>query len=285
MLQPDFFSKYGPAALVTGASSGIGKAFAERLAAEGLDVVLVARRVDRLEAMAAHMRSDHGVAVTVCVADLAQPDAAQNILESTATIDIGLVISNAGFGLKGAHEANDPHAMTDMLMVNCHTPMQLAHGFIPRLRQRGRGGLVFTSSVEGLLGCPYSTAYSASKALVISLSEGLWGEVSPEGIDVLTICPGATRSEAAAKQGIDISQMPNLMEAEAVVGLALENIENGPYTCHQCALRGDVRAAARHAAPRGSERHGKGHEDIGPGKAALPASSARIVAARTKCVW
>src|SRR3546814_11399850 len=83
-----------------------------------------------------------------------------------SSLDVGLLVSNAGFGLKGSHADNDVTAMTEMLMVNCHVPMQLARGFIPRLLARGQGGIVFTSSVEAFIGCPYSTAYSASKAFV-----------------------------------------------------------------------------------------------------------------------
>src|SRR3546814_3452401 len=90
--------------------------------------------------------------------------------------------------------------MTEMLMVNCHVPMQLARGFIPRLLARGQGGIVFTSSFEAFIGCPYSTAYSASKAFVNNLGEGLWAELTPQGIDLLTLCTGATDTEAPARQ-------------------------------------------------------------------------------------
>lgn len=223
-----FKDRYGPVALITGASSGIGAAFAKALAAAGLDVVLIARRLSRLEELGSQLRKEHGVRATPCSVVLAAPTAAQKILDLTLGFDIGLVVSNAGFGLKGEHAANDPQLMTDMLMVNCHVPMQLAHGFIPRLRRRGKGGLIFTSSVEGLMGCPYSTAYSASKALVNALGEGLWAELQPVGIDVLTLCPGATESEAAAKQGIDISTLHHVMPAEKVAELTLENVRNGP---------------------------------------------------------
>ncbi len=223
-----FRERYGPVALVTGASSGIGWAFAEELAERGLDLVLVARRVDRLEDLAAYLSAMHGISARICEADLADPAAPSRLLEATAGLDVGLVVSNAGFGLKGPHEANDAAAMTDMLMVNCNAPFQLAHGFIPHLRERGKGGIVFTSSIEGLMGCPYSTAYSASKALVIALGEGLWGELSGSGIDILTLCPGATESEAAGKQGIDIATLQNVMPAGEVARLTLDNIANGP---------------------------------------------------------
>ncbi|WP_063039441.1 SDR family NAD(P)-dependent oxidoreductase [Nocardia pseudovaccinii] len=224
----DFKDKYGPVALVTGASSGIGKAFADVLAAMGLDLVLVARRLDRLEKSAAKLSQEHGVQVRSVQIDLSAPTATQQMLDATGALEIGLVVSNAGFGMKGAHADNDPQAMAEMLMVNCHVPMQLAHGFIPRLRRRGRGGIIFTSSVEALMGCPYSAAYSASKALVKSLGEGLWAELQPDGIDVLTLCPGATESEAAANQGIDMSTLPEVMSAEEVARLTLENLANGP---------------------------------------------------------
>jgi short-subunit dehydrogenase len=228
MNESGFVEEYGPVALVTGASSGIGKSFAERLATLGMDLVLVARRVDRLVELAARLEKDHGVRVKACQIDLSRPSAAQQIMEATAFADIGLVVSNAGFGFKGDHSHNDPQAMTDMLMVNCNTPMLLAHGFIPRLRKRRKGGFIFTSSVEALIGCPFSTAYSASKAFVNSLGEGLWGELSPEGIDVLTICPGATDTEAAALQGIDPATLKNVMSPDAVATLALDNLKNGP---------------------------------------------------------
>lgn len=228
MSSNDFIDRYGPVALVTGASSGIGKAFAELLAAKGFDLVLIARRIDRLQSLAQQVTAQHGVKASAVQIDLAAPQAAQHMLDATRALDVGLIVSNAGFGMKGEHAANDPLAMTEMLMVNCNVPMQLAHGFIPRLRKRGKGGIILTSSIEGLMGCPYSTAYSASKALVNALGEGLWAELKPEGIDVLTLCPGATESEAAAKQGVDISKLQHVMPAEDVARLTLENIQNGP---------------------------------------------------------
>jgi short-subunit dehydrogenase len=224
----DFRERYGPVALVTGASSGIGLAFAECLAARQFDLVLVARRRDRLEGLAARLTAAHGVRVDVRQIDLARPTAAQEMLDATAALDVGLVVSNAGFGLKGEHAGNDPHAMAEMLMVNCNVPLQLAHGFIPRLRARGRGGLILVSSVEGLIGCPYSAAYAATKALVKSLGEALWAELRPDGIDVLTLCPGATESEAAANQGVDISTLRNVMSAAEVARLTLDTIADGP---------------------------------------------------------
>ena len=227
----EFKERYGPVALVTGASSGIGVAFAEELAERGLDLALAARRVDRMEALAQRLRAEHGVQIHVFESDLSRAGASAEPLAATAGLDIGLVVSNAGFGSKGPHEGNDPAVLTEMLMVNSHAPLLLSHGFIPRLRKRGKGGLIMTSSVEGLMGGPYSAAYSSSKAMVVALGEALWGELSDSGVDVLTVCPGATESEAAAKQGIDPARMQNVQPARDVARLALDNLAEGPTYC------------------------------------------------------
>jgi short-subunit dehydrogenase len=224
----DFLGQYGSAALITGASSGIGKSFALQLAAMGMNLALVARRVNRLDSLAAQLRAAHGIQVTVCQIDLAEPDAVHRIMGLTSALDIGLVVSNAGYGLKGDHSAHDPRALAAMLMVNCNAPMQLTNGFIPRLRKRGRGGIILVSSVEALMGCPYSAAYSASKAFVKSLGEALWGELTPEGIDVLAVCPGATDTEALSRHGIDPARLPNVMSPDEVARLSLAALKNGP---------------------------------------------------------
>jgi uncharacterized protein len=224
----DFIDHYGPIALVTGASSGIGRAFAELLAAKGLDLVVVARRSQRLEELAARLQTAHGVRVTVHRTDLAEVTAAQTILDATSSLDIGLLINNAGFGLKGPFDAGNPKAMADMLMVNCNAPTMLARGFVPRLRKRRKGGIIFTSSVEGLIGVPFSAAYAATKGFLNSLAEGLWGELTPDGINVLTLCPGATDTEAPTLQGVDIQTLANVMSPHEVAARALDNIVNGP---------------------------------------------------------
>jgi uncharacterized protein len=224
----DLLERYGPAALVTGASSGIGSSFATVLAAQGFDLVLVARRRDRLDAAATALHDQHGVEVTVLEIDLAEPTAAQQVLDATSALDVGLVVSNAGFSIQGAYETGDAATMADLLAVNCAAPMLLTHGFVPRLKARGRGGIVLTSSVEGLMGSPFSAAYSASKAFVNGLGEALWGELTPEGIDVLSLCPGATDTENARRHGVDPATNANVMSADDVARLALANIRNGP---------------------------------------------------------
>jgi short-subunit dehydrogenase len=224
----DFIEQYGPTALVTGASSGIGRSFAEILAAKGFDLVVVARRSQRLEELAARLRTRHGIKVSVHQADLSAAGAAQELVDATASLDIGLLVSNAGFGLKGCFDAGSPKVLADMLMVNCHTPMILARGLVPRLKKRKKGGIIFTGSVEGLIGVPFSTAYAATKAFLISLGEGLWGELTPEGIHVLTLCPGATDTEAPGLQGIDTKTLTHVMSPDEVAKRTLDNLGNGP---------------------------------------------------------
>jgi short-subunit dehydrogenase len=224
----DLVERYGPTALVTGASSGIGSSFAAVLAAGGLDLVLVARRQERLDAAASALHAEHGVAVTVLPVDLAEAGAAQRVLDATSALDVGLVVSNAGFSVQGAFGAGDAATLTELVAVNCTATMLLAHGFVPRLTARGRGGIVLTGSVEGLMGSPYSAAYSASKAFVNGLGEALWGELTPEGIDVLALCPGATDTENARKHGVDPATNEHVMSADDVARLAMENIANGP---------------------------------------------------------
>lgn len=227
----EFAERYGPVALVTGASSGIGQGFAEELAARGLNLVLAARRMDRLEALKARLEVDHGIAVRILECDLARSDASAELAANVADLDVGLVIANAGFGAKGWFERIGADVMAEMLMVNCHAPMQLAHAMLPRLKARGKGGLVLTSSVEGLMGGPFSTAYAATKALVVALGEGLWGETQGTGVDVLTLTPGATESEAAAKQGFDPAKMQNVQSARECASLTLDNLGEGPTFC------------------------------------------------------
>ncbi len=226
----EFKDRYGPVALVTGASSGIGRGFAEELAERGLDLVITARRKERLEELAARLRAQHGVTVDVVVADLADPAAPQALADATQGHDVGLVVSNAGFSVRGFHETLDPAELTEMLTVDCHAPLHLAHRFLLRLKARGKGGLLMVSSIEALMGCPFSAAYAAMKALVVHLGEGLYAEAAAaqSGVDVLTCCPGATDTEAGLRAGIDMSKIANVQDPRELARLTLDNMANGP---------------------------------------------------------
>jgi short-subunit dehydrogenase len=224
----EFKDRYGPIALVTGASSGIGFAFAEELAARGFDLVLVARRVDRLQQLTEKLERQHGTRVSICDADLSQPTAPAELHRLVAGRDIGLVISNAGFSVRGLHESLDAGELTEMLTVNCHAPLHLARLFLPALKARRKGAFVMVSSIEALMGCPMSAAYSAMKALVLHLGEGLYAEAAGSGVDILTCCPGATNTEAGQRAGVDMSALANVQQPRDLAVLTLDNLANGP---------------------------------------------------------
>lgn len=224
----EFAEQYGPWALVTGASSGIGQAFAESLAARGVNLVITARRQDRLDALAARLGEAHGVQVETVVADLADAATPQALFDACQAHDIGMVVSNAGFSVRGFHETLDADDLTEMMMVDCYAPLHLSRLFLPGLKARGRGALLMVSSIEALIGCPFSAAYSAMKALVSHLGEALYAEAAGTGVDILTCLPGATNTEAGNRAGIDMSKITNVQQPAELAELTLDNLSNGP---------------------------------------------------------
>jgi hypothetical protein len=227
-LRKDFSQKYGPWSIVTGASSGIGEQFAHLLAAEGLNVILVARRGDRLEALAEGLVERHGIEAEVIALDLSKPAFLEELLDACEGKDIGLVISNAGFGLKGLNHETDLDKLSMMLDVNCRAPLLITRALTPKLIERGRGGILFTGSMEGFFGVPWSAAYSATKAFVLSLGEALWSELGKRNIDVLVLAPGATDTETHIGQGIAREDLPGLKSPEEVALLGLEQLGKRP---------------------------------------------------------
>jgi len=225
-LSKDFAETYGPWAVVTGASSGIGEQFARQLAAAGLHVVLVARRAERLENLAEELRGD--VEVETLALDLSRPDFLEPLLAACTGKDIGLVVSNAGAGLKGPHVEASPEKLLAMLDLNCRAPILLARSFAPGLIDRGRGGLLFTGSVEAVRGFPYSAGYSATKAFLQSFGESLWVELGAHGVDVLVLNPGPTDTEILPNQGMSSDDMLGLMPPEEVARRALARLGRGP---------------------------------------------------------
>ena len=222
------YQTYGPWALVTGASSGIGRAFARQLAAAGLNLVITARRKERLERLATELHRKHAVVVEPLALDLSDPEFLPIVAAACEGKNIGLVISNAGFGLKGLHYELPQETLDQMLNVNCRAPMKLAHYFLPRLLQRGRGGLVITASVEAFFGLPGSAAYSASKAFAKALGEALYGETLHSGVNTLVLCPGLTDTEAPALQGYNTAEMSGVKMPEEVAAEALEALGKRP---------------------------------------------------------
>ncbi|HKA89504.1 MAG TPA: SDR family NAD(P)-dependent oxidoreductase, partial [Haliangiales bacterium] len=186
----DFAARYGPWAVVAGASEGLGAAFARALAARGLNLVLFARRRDALDALAASL----GVEVRAVALDLAQPDLAAAVADVVGDIDVGLLVYNAAYAPIGAFAELPLADKLRAVDTNCRGPVTLADALAPRLRRRGRGGIVLMSSLAGALGSPLVATYAATKAFNLVLAEGLWDELGQLGIDVIACRAGATRT-------------------------------------------------------------------------------------------
>ncbi|MEE9414826.1 MAG: SDR family NAD(P)-dependent oxidoreductase, partial [Acidimicrobiales bacterium] len=177
--------RYGPWALVTGASSGIGEAFARRLAADGVNLVIAARRIDRLEALAVELKAIHDIEVRPVRADLSTEDGVDAIEKAVADVDVAIVVSNAGAAHPGAFLRKDVHDELDIVRLNVTTPVQIAHQFGERLVARGKGAVIFTGSTSAFGGVPMMANYAATKAFIGSFAEGLYREWKPQGVDVL----------------------------------------------------------------------------------------------------
>jgi hypothetical protein len=184
-------------ALITGASSGIGAAFADALAARGADVVLVARREDRLIELASELSDRHGITATPIAMDLARTEAATELRDELEGrgIRIDTLINNAGFGMRGDFIDADPARVATMIQLNVTTLVALTHAFLPALVASGRGALVNVSSVVAYQPTPHMAVYGASKAFVLSFTEAIAYETRASGLRVLAISPGATATE------------------------------------------------------------------------------------------
>jgi short-subunit dehydrogenase len=221
-----FVGRYGPWSIVTGASDGIGEAFARALARRGVSVVLVARRRDRLEALAAELRTRHGVQARVVAADLAGADGVPAVLAAIAELDVGSLVAAAGFGGFGRFVARRAADELEMVDVNVRAVVALGHAVAARLAARRGGGLVFLSSIVAFQGGPGSATYAATKAFVQALAEGLAVELAPAGVDVVASAPGPVRSGFAARAGMTLgrAESPEVVAEETLGALG------GPVT-------------------------------------------------------
>ena len=216
----DFVGRFGPWALVTGASSGIGEAFARRLAELGMNLVLIARREDRLRKLAEDLQSEHSVRTRVVPVDLSQDDFLPLIEQATNDLQIGPLVNNAGFANTGKFLDNDLGSELALLHVNSRAPLILAHHFGRSMQEWGRGGMIFVSSTVAFAGIPSWSTYAASKAQELVFAEGLAEELRKDGIAVLAVCPGPTQTEfwfSGAKPFF-------LLQPNAVVDVALKKL-------------------------------------------------------------
>ncbi|MCG8922822.1 SDR family oxidoreductase [Lentzea sp. CC55] len=183
--------------LISGASSGIGLAFAHALAERGSNLVLVARRLDRLERLAEELTAAHGIEATAIAADLSVPGAGPALADEVARrgLRVTSLVNNAGFGTYGAFHSEDPERLQEMLAVNISSVVDVSRAFIDELRAAGTGVLVNVASLAAHQPIPNMAVYAASKAFVLSFTEGLWQESLGSGLRVLALSPGLTRTE------------------------------------------------------------------------------------------
>jgi len=183
--------------LITGASSGIGKEFARQLARRGSNLVLVARRADRLDSLASELRSAYGVTVTTIPFDLSREAPGEALAADMVGrgISITSVINNAGFGMWEEFHASDPARLREMIALNITAVTDISRAFIPMLRVRAGGYLLNVTSLAAYSSIPMQGAYSATKAFVLSLTESIWAEMRGSGVRVLALAPGITSTE------------------------------------------------------------------------------------------
>jgi short-subunit dehydrogenase len=231
-----FKETYGPWAVVAGASEGIGAAFAHSLAARGLNVVLIARRPEPLNILAAELRSQYNIETQTLAADLAADDVLQTVAQATGHLNIGLLVYNAAHSIIGPYLRHTPEQHARTVAVNCRAPLLLSHHFGQRLAQRApvngkRGGMVLLSSLTAFQGTPLVASYGATKAYNLVLAEGLWDELQPQGIDVIASCAGATLTPGYinTKPEQPAGFGPPEMEPRAVAEETLAALGRTPY--------------------------------------------------------
>jgi uncharacterized protein len=194
-MSSSLLSRYGPWALVTGASSGFGAEFCVQLAEEGFNLVMTARRYERLEQLAEGLETSFCIQTRVIPADLSNLEFLPLLLEKTVDLKIGLLVSSAGFASARNFMDSDLKCELDMLHVNCRAQMALAHSFGRMMCERQKGGIIFISSIAGISYSPPWSSYSASKAYILALAESLWLDLKPFGVDVEALCPGRADTE------------------------------------------------------------------------------------------
>jgi short-subunit dehydrogenase len=240
-----FADRYGPWAVVAGASEGTGRAFARKIALSGVPFVLLARRKEPLIELAEEIRAESGLQCATATVDLAAPDAFEQIVAATGAREVGLFVSNAGADPHGAHFLDrDITVWLDLIQRNVTTVARCCHYFGGLMRKRGKGGLLLVNSGACYGGGSYLATYSATKAFTLCFGESLWGELRRHGVDVLTLIMHMTDTPALrtllAEKGLPLP--PSAASAEAVAEIGLARLPHGPV--HNWGAEDDVRGYA-----------------------------------------
>jgi short-subunit dehydrogenase len=225
-------------ALITGASSGIGAAFARRLARDGYNLILVARRREKLEALARELEAAHGIRAEVLVADLARISEIERVEARITELgsDLALLINNAGFGTNGQFHEVTPERHTDMINVHVTASVRLSRAAMPRMLACGQGGVINVASIAAFFPLPGNANYSASKAYLVTFCEALAKEIKGSGVKVQALCPGFTVTEfhdTPEYASFDRSQVPKTlwMSADEIVDDSLKALKRGRVVC------------------------------------------------------
>lgn len=248
-LQPDFLHRYGPWAVVCGASEGTGAEFALQAAEQGLNLMLVARRAAKLDELADRLRASCGVDVRTLVQDLAQPGAAAALRRAVTGLDVGLVIFNAGGDSVGGRLLDSPYeAWRQLLQRNVDFLTEACHDAATALVRRGRGGLLIVGSEAALGGTGRLALYTATKGYALNLGESLWHELKPRGVDVLNLLIGATDTPklrgVLARHGLSADAV-SLTPSADVARLGLSRLGDGPtVVLNEAGHPGDSRMSA-----------------------------------------
>jgi short-subunit dehydrogenase len=229
--------KRGDKALVTGASSGIGEAYADALAARGLNLVLVARRHDRLRDLAARLHNEFGVDAQALPANLADDRDLARVEDALRAGDFDLLINNAGFGAYMPFVDLPPDRAEELLRVKVMAPTRLARAVLPSMVERGSGALINVASQLAFSGAlqmphlPIRATYAGANAYLVTFSQQLHAEVGGKGVRVQVLCPGVVMTEFHRIQNRDMSRVPNVLEAKDIVAASLAALELGEVIC------------------------------------------------------
>ena len=231
------FNYSGTTALITGASSGIGQVFAEQLAARGVNLVLVARSQPKLEALAAKLTQESGIATWVITQDLTAADATEAVILRLMALNLSpdILINNAGFATYGIFDTLGMERQRDEIKINCLAPVELTHALLPAMVKRRSGVVINVASTAAMQPDPYMAIYGATKSFLLSFSNALWAENRARGVRVLALCPGATDTAFFDVVNAEEASVGKRMSASSVVSQALQAVDkNRNYVITGC---------------------------------------------------